>query len=200
MATRGRPRTFDRAAVLERAMVLFWERGYEGASLAELTRVMGIAPPSLYAAFGGKEALFREAVAYYNRTHGAVPQRVLAESATARDGVEALLRHNARAYVEPGHPTGCLVLLAATTSTVDNDHIRRFLAVCRAEDLAALQRRIERGVVEGDVPAGTDTAALARFVAAVLHGMSVQARDGAGHAELSDVVSRAMTAWPDDRP
>ncbi|MEU5725939.1 TetR/AcrR family transcriptional regulator [Micromonospora sp. NPDC047738] len=195
MGTRGRPRAFDRTVALDRAMQVFWERGYEGTSLTDLTTAMGIASPSLYAAFGNKEALFREAVAHYNATHGAVPQRTLEQAPTARAAIEALLQHNAYAYVEPGHPTGCLVLLTATTGAVENDHIRQFMAACRTEDLAILQRRIERGVAEGDVPPDTDSAALARFITAVLQGMSAQARDGADQTTLSDVVAYAMAAW-----
>ena len=176
-------------------MQVFWERGYEGTSLTDLTKAMGIASPSLYAAYGNKETLFQEAVAHYNATHGAVPQRTLEETPTARAAIEALLQHQANAYVEPGHPTGCLVLLAATTGAVENDHIRQFMTACRTEDLATLQRRIERGVAEGDVPPYTDSAVLARFITAVLQGMSSQARDGIDKAALSDIVACAMAAW-----
>jgi AcrR family transcriptional regulator len=141
MAQRGRPRSFDRTAALHRAMELFWERGYEGASLSDLTAAMGIGSPSLYAAFGSKAALFKEAVAYYNATTGG-PQRELEAAPTARAGIEALLRHYARAYVEPGHPPGCMVMLAATTGAAENEEVRRFLAGCRQEDLETLRRRI----------------------------------------------------------
>ena len=195
MATRGRPRTFDRTVALDRATELFWERGYEGTSLNDLTDAMGISPPSLYAAFGSKEALFREAVGFYNATYGAVPQQALEGGRTARESVEGLLRHNAVAYVAPGHPTGCLVLLVAGTGASENDEVRRFMARCRAEDVAAIRRRIDRGVAGGDVPPGTDTAALSHFVAAVLHGMSAQARDGADRATLDAVVTYALAAW-----
>ncbi len=176
-------------------MQVFWERGYEGTSLTDLTQAMGIASPSLYAAFGNKEALFREAVAHYNATHGTVPQRALEKAPTARAAIEELLQYNAYAYVEPGHPTGCLVLLAATTGAVKNDHIRHFMAACRTDDLTNLQRRIERGVAEGDVPPDTESATLARFIMAMLQGMSAQARDGADQAALSDIVTCAMAAW-----
>lgn len=195
MAKRGRPRGFDRTAALRRAMELFWERGYEGASLSDLTEAMGIRSPSLYAAFSSKEALFKEAVDHYNAITGAAPQRALEQAPTAREAIEALLRHHARAYVEPGHPTGCMVMLAATTGATENEEIRRFLTACRQTDLAAVRRRIERGVADGDVPPGTDCARLARFAMAVQHGMSLQARDGASEEELDQVVDCAMAAW-----
>jgi AcrR family transcriptional regulator len=195
MAGRGRPRAFDRTAALRRAMELFWERGYEGASLSDLTAAMGIHPPSLYAAFDCKEELFKEAVAYYNATTGAAPQRALGQAPTARAAIEAVLRHNARVYVEPGHPSGCMVTLAATGGPIENEQVRRFLAACRRSDLDELRQRIERGVAEGDVPPDTDCAMLARFVAAVMHGMSLQARDGADQFALEQVADCAMAAW-----
>jgi AcrR family transcriptional regulator len=195
MARRGRPRAFDRTTALRRAMELFWERGYEGTSLSDLTGAMGIRSPSLYAAFGSKEALFKEAVGYYNTITGAEPLRELEQAPTAQAGIEAFLRQHAKAYVEPGHPTGCMVMLAATTGPIENEEIRRFLAGCRRADLDTIRGRIERGVGAGDVPAGTDCEMLARFVTAVMHGMSLQARDGADQAALERVVDCVMAAW-----
>jgi AcrR family transcriptional regulator len=193
-APRGRPRSFDRTAALHRAMELFWERGYEGTSLSDLTAAMGIRSPSLYAAFGSKEALFKEAVDYYNATTGG-PQRELDAAPTARAAVEALLRHYAEVYVEPGHPRGCLVMLAATTGPTENEEVRRFLADCRRADLETLHRRIARGITDGDLPPGTDCLRLARFVHAVTLGMSLQARDGADRAALEQVADCAIAAW-----
>lgn len=195
MARRGRPRAFDRTTALRRAMELFWERGYEGASLSDLTAAMGIRSPSLYAAFGSKEALFKEAVGYYNTVTGAEPLQALEQAPTARAGIEAFLRHHAKVYVEPGHPTGCMVMLAATAGPTENEEIRRFLAGCRKSDMDTLRHRIERGVAGGDLPAGTDCEALARFASAVMHGMSLQARDGADRAALERVVGCVMAAW-----
>ncbi|WP_329100566.1 TetR/AcrR family transcriptional regulator [Micromonospora sp. NBC_01699] len=195
MAGRGRPRTFDRTVALGRAMEVFWQHGYEGASMAELTTAMGIASPSLYAAFGSKEALFREAVAHYNATEGAAPLAALDGGDTARAGIEAMLRHNARTHVDPSRPLGCMVVLAATAGPAGNDEVRRFLAGCRNDDIAGLRTRVERGVVEGDVPPTVDSAMVARFFGAVQQGMSVQARDGASRETLDDIVTCAMAAW-----
>jgi AcrR family transcriptional regulator len=195
MAKRGRPRTFDRTVALRRAMEVFWLHGYEGASMTDLTSAMGISSPSLYAAFSSKEALFREVVAHYNEVEGAGPQRALDTGATARAAVEAMLRHNARVYADPSRPSGCLVTLAAITGTTENDKVRRFLAECRENDVLDLRRRIERGIADGDVPAGVDATTLARFLGAVLQGMSMQARDGADADQLDQVVSCAMAAW-----
>lgn len=195
MAPRGRPRSFERDVALQQAMETFWEYGYEGTSITDLTTVMGISAPSLYAAFGSKDDLFYEAIGHYNTVLGEAPQRALAEAPTARAAVEAMLRHNAAAYVAPGRPTGCMVMLATPTSAGGNAAVREFLAATRAADLDALQSRIERGITAGDVPAGTDAPALARFVMAVQQGMSLQARDGADHAALTAVADHAMAAW-----
>lgn len=195
MAKRGRPRTFDRTVALRRAMEVFWRRGYQAASMAELTAAMGIASPSLYAAFTSKEALFREAVDLYNATEGLAPQQALNGPGGARQCIEAMLRHNARAYTDPASPTGCLVVLAAIGGIPDSDEVSRFLAQCRRRDVDDIRQRVVRGVEDGDLPDTVDPASLARFVAAVQQGMSVQARDGATAAELDRVVDVAMAAW-----
>ncbi|MFE9390553.1 TetR/AcrR family transcriptional regulator [Streptomyces sp. NPDC006784] len=195
MATRGRPRAFDRDAALERAMHVFWERGYEAATMADLTAAMGIRPPSLYAAFGSKGGLFRAAVALYRRTEGALTRRALAEAPTAREGVRRALRGNACAYTADGKPPGCMIVLAATNCTPENDGIRALLAEDRRAMEGRIRERMDRGVAEGDLPAGADTRALAAFYATVLFGLSVQARDGVPRQDLLGAVEAAMTAW-----
>jgi AcrR family transcriptional regulator len=195
MGERGRPRGFDRGEALKRAMAVFWARGYEGTSMADLTAAMGINSPSLYAAFGCKEALFREAVALYRATDGAPTQRALAEGATARAAIEAMLRDNVVAFSRPDKPGGCFVVLGATNCAPENEAVRDHLADHRKTTRADIERRLERGIADGDLPAGTDTAALASFYATVLQGLSIQARDGASRAALSSVVDCAMEAW-----
>ncbi|MBE1491220.1 TetR/AcrR family transcriptional regulator [Plantactinospora soyae] len=195
MTRRGRPRTFDRAVALERAMEVFWQRGYEGASMTDLTAAMGIGSPSLYAAFGSKEALFREAVALYDEVDGRIPRQLLRDAPTARAGLDALLRHYAQAYVDPARPTGCMVALAATTISAENDQVRAFLAECRQADVANLERRLDRGVSEGDVPSGTDTGTVAEFFYAVSLGMALRARDGASGQTLRRIAEATLAAW-----
>ena len=194
-ARRGRPRGFDRANALLRALELFWERGFEGTSMSELTAAMGISAPSLYTAFGSKEELFRESVAYYNDPERSPTARALRDEPTARQAVEAMLRDNARSYTDPATPRGCLIVLSATTCTPSSTGIRDLLTNLRDQDRHAVRMRLERAVTEGELPGSVDTAALAAFVLTVLHGLSIQARDGASADALDAVVDLSMLAW-----
>ncbi|MFD8701115.1 TetR/AcrR family transcriptional regulator [Kitasatospora sp. NPDC059648] len=192
--TRGRPRSFDREAALDRALRLFWERGYEATSVADLTAAMGIRPPSLYAAFGDKRTLFAEVVAHYRETYGAYPARAYAEEPTARAGVARMLREAAFVLTEPDHPWGCL-LVAATVNCTSPEVVE---ALRKEREAAArdLESRIRADVAAGLEPADTDPAALAQFIATVVQGMTLRARDGAGRTELERVAAAAMRAWP----
>jgi AcrR family transcriptional regulator len=195
MSPRGRPRSFDRTEALKRAMEVFWERGYEGSSLAELTAAMRINSPSLYAAFGSKRQLFDEAVAHYAATDGSTTWHAFASRPTARAAVEALLRSTAESVTQPGKPPGCLIVLAATNCAAENDAVRDDLSDRRRSLVEALRMRLERGIAEGDLPSGTDTRALATFFTTVLQGMSVQARDGATREDLMKALDHLMRAW-----
>ncbi|WP_370932151.1 TetR/AcrR family transcriptional regulator [Amycolatopsis sp. cg13] len=198
MSPRGRPRAFDREHALTQAMLVFWERGYDGASLAELTEAMGIKPPSLYAAFGDKESLFREAVKHYQAEHGRHTMRALTEEPTARAAIEAMLRNNACAYVEPGHPKGCMVVLAATNCTPANASVWEFLAASRDNVRRELCARLRRGVEEGDLSATVDTEALGALYATVFYGLTMQARDGVSLDSLMTVIDLALSMWPEN--
>jgi AcrR family transcriptional regulator len=195
MVERGRPRGFDRTEALRRAMESFWEHGYEGTSIGDLTAAMGIRPPSLYAAFGSKEALFREAVSLYEDMEGEPPLRVLRDASTAREGIEAMLRANVCSYTTPGRPTGCMVVLAATTYTPSTAGIRDFLAEERRAANDAVRERLARGQADGDVPRDADIGALAAYVLSVQFGLSLQARDGASREELDTVVDLMLAGW-----
>lgn len=195
MAARGRPRSFDRATALERAMEAFWAHGYETTSMAELTSVMEISSPSLYAAFGSKEQLFREAVALYDATEGSPVSRALIEEPTAYAAVAAVLRENARAYTGDGKPAGCMIVLAAMNVSDAGADARDHLAQWRRSGVESMVARLDRGVREGELPPDADTATIAAFYTAVLQGMSVQARDGARGEELERVAECALAAW-----
>ena len=193
MATRGRPRAFDRGAALRSAMEVFWAHGYEGTSISDLTTAMGINSPSLYAAFGCKEELFREAVAHYDATEGVDAAAALRDLPTARESIAEVLRHNVIAYTEPGRPPGCMIVLSACTdrSQVVHEHLAGW-RLALEKDFAA---RIRRGIADGDVPTGVDVASVAAFYNTVNHGMAIQARDGAEREKLSAIAEAAIAAW-----
>ncbi|MFF4716154.1 TetR/AcrR family transcriptional regulator [Streptomyces eurythermus] len=194
--TRGRPRSFDRATALEKALLAFWRHGYEATSVSDLTRVMGIGAPSLYAAFGDKQSLFDEVVRVYTGTHGAFGARALEEEPTAREGIARMLREAAAEYTDRSHPQGCMIIHAATNCT--NPEVEALLRDRRNANIAAIESRIRADIAAGLLPAGTDAAALARHTGAVIQGMSQQARDGARREELEALAEIAMAIWPHD--
>ncbi|HTD05417.1 MULTISPECIES: TetR/AcrR family transcriptional regulator [Oxalobacteraceae] len=196
MAERGRPRSFDREAALRQAMEIFWERGYEGTSLADLMAAMNINAPSLYAAFGGKEALFREAVTYYRDTDGSATGEALRQGPTARAAVEAMLMTATTVLTLPGKPTGCLVVLGATNTTPSNRPVDVFLHEIRLASAQSIRKRLLQGIADGELPKETDINQLTAYFTTVLHGMSLQARDGVTQAALQGVVRTAMLIWP----
>ncbi|MFD0319302.1 TetR/AcrR family transcriptional regulator [Streptomyces flavalbus] len=193
---RGRPRGFDRDAALAQATLLFWRHGYEGTSISDLTAAMGISPPSLYAAFGDKRTLFTEVVDRYGATFGAFMNKALDEADDARTGFATMLRQAAVSYTDPRHPAGCLVISAATNYSAQTADIERSLRGRRVANVRSFQRRLEEARDRGALPGDTDTRALAVFFAAVIQGMSQQARDGASTGELLSVAEYAMAAWP----
>ncbi|MFE5241945.1 MULTISPECIES: TetR/AcrR family transcriptional regulator [unclassified Streptomyces] len=196
MATkqRGRPRSFDREAALREATLTFWAQGYETTSIADLSRVMGIGVPSLYAAFGDKRTLFGEAVEAYQATYGTFGGRAMDEEPTARRGVARLLREAAREYTDPGHPRGCMVISAAQNCA--SDQVVAALRERRVESVRDIRRRIQTDIDSGTLPPDADAEALARYTGAVIQGMSQQSRDGASREELEALAELAMRAWP----
>ncbi|KUN02430.1 TetR family transcriptional regulator [Streptomyces yokosukanensis] len=191
---RGRPRSFDRATALRKALMAFWAHGYEATSVSDLTRIMGIGAPSLYAAFGDKRTLFEEVVRVYADTYGAFGDRAIAEEATARAAVVRMLHEAAAAYTDPAHPYGCLIVHAATNCA--SPEVERPLRERRNANIAAVESRIRADLAAGLLPAGTDAAALARHTGAMIQGMSQQARDGANREQLEALAEIAMAIWP----
>jgi AcrR family transcriptional regulator len=193
---RGRPRAFDREAALAAATRLFWRKGYEATSISDLTEAMQIGSPSLYAAFGSKEALYREALRHYTHTYEAVVWGEFKAAATAREAVAALLLDSAEGLTgaRGDTPLGCMV----TLSSVDREERPELADTMRAARGITLDRliaRMEQAVAEGEIPLAADLRGLARFVQTVQSGMSILARDGATAAELEATARIAMLGW-----
>jgi AcrR family transcriptional regulator len=196
MATRGRPRTFDPDTALEQATHLFWKRGYEGTTLSDLAEAMGIASASIYACFGSKADLFRQVMERYGMTYGGPPRQALTEHGTARAAVNAMLHATVDQITRPDAPHYCMLILAAPTGAVENHAVREFLADIRRSQFTAIKERLDRGVADGDLTVPDDVvAAMARYYATMVQGLSVQARDGATRDDLEAVIGCAMAAW-----
>lgn len=191
---RGRPRSFDRERALERAMHLFWRQGYEATSVSDLTRAMGINPPSLYAAFGDKESLYLEALGRYQQRRVESMAKWFDEEPTAKAAVRRLLTEAARKLARAGAPRGSMLVSAMQCSS---EALQAKLAERRASMRAIIKARIDRGLREGELPRGTDTDALVDFYSAVFQGMSFQARAGVTRKRLLATADTAMSAWPE---
>jgi AcrR family transcriptional regulator len=177
-------------------MMVFWDKGFEGASLEELQSAMGgIGPPSFYAAFGSKEQLFFEAVDLYLQTVGGQPGRALESAMTARAGIEAMLREAVDVYCDPGTPRGCLFFLGAVNCTPANKSVQDRMRGYRARVPDLIRKRLERGVRDGDVPEHLDLEPLVSLYAALAHALPLRASDGASRPELLAGVAAAMAAW-----
>ncbi|MET0430590.1 MAG: TetR/AcrR family transcriptional regulator [Microvirga sp.] len=195
MSTRGRPRTFDRAAVLEKAMDVFWQHGFEGSSLSDLTTAMGINSPSLYAAFGSKEALYLEAVRHFSRTTGSGTLQALADESSLRDGLARMLCASIDCATQDLRPRGCMVTLGAIHCAPENERVRAELMEMRRAVRDTLRLRIEKAIADGQLPADSDAGSLATYYASVTPGISIQAHDGAGREELMGIVAHALAAF-----
>jgi AcrR family transcriptional regulator len=191
----GRPREFDPDQALDIALQVFWRRGYEGASMADLTEAMGITKPSLYAAFGNKEELFRKALDRYVDGPGGYVQVALAKP-TAREVVEHLLVKAADAVTDPDHPPGCLAVQGALTCGEAAESIKQELMTRRANGERNLRQRFERAIAEGDLSKEADAADLARYISAILQGMAVQAAGGASREQLRKIAHMTLRTWP----
>jgi len=191
----GRPREFDVDQAVERALNLFWRRGYEGTSMSDLTAALGITRASLYAAFGNKEALFQRAMDRYEAKAGAY--RIAADqAATSLDAVHLWLTGPVELHGDKQNPPGCLGVQGALACGVESEAVRRDLAARRQRGEAAIRRRLQRAAKEHDLPGDDDPADLARYLSALIYGMAVLAAGGATRAELRGVSDVALRHWP----
>jgi AcrR family transcriptional regulator len=176
-------------------MEVFWQHGFEGSSMTDLTTAMGISSPSLYAAFGSKEALYLEAVRHFSETAAAGTFRALMEAPTLREGLAGMLNASIGCSTQQGRPQGCMIALGATHCAPENDGIRQELKEMRRTLQDTLRLKFEAAIADGLLPPDADAASLAAYYATVVHGISIQARDGATREELTAVVAHALAAF-----
>jgi AcrR family transcriptional regulator len=191
----GRPREFDLENALDRALLVFWRNGYEGASIADLTDAMGINPPSLYAAFGNKEGLFRKVVDRYIERYAGFWE-VARAAPTARAMVEHLLHASVDFVTDESNPRGCLMVRGAMACSEAANKIRDELVTRRATGEAMLRERFERAIGTSEMPPELDPADYARYIMTVLEGLSVQAAGGASREDLRKVAAMTLRTWP----
>lgn len=195
---RGRPRSFDTETALDRATEVFWRHGFQGASLAELTAATGLSKPSLYAAFGDKEALYLQCLQRYAQRTTDLQTEALESEPDARRAVEGYMRAAARMQSDPSLPGGCLIVngtadcgMSSTPMAVD--------AALRSHSGGTEQRllhRLKRAEREGQLPAALEAKSLAALFASVLTGMAVMAKAGQPRKKLDEVVTAALSVWP----
>jgi AcrR family transcriptional regulator len=191
----GRPRGFAENEALEAAMRVFWERGYEGSTLADLTEAMRINRSSMYATFGDKEALFRLAIARYAEGPAAYVRESL-EQPTVRAVVEALLRGALELLTDPSHPRGCLSVQGALACGSHAEPVKQAMIEWRKQGESAIQKRLQRARREGDLAKDVDPGDLARYISTVLTGLGVQAANGSTPAEMTRLVDMFLRSMP----
>lgn len=192
---RGRPLSFDREQAVQKAMLLFWQHGYEATSLNDLTAALQVKPSSIYTAFGDKKGLFLAAVQRY--VSGPVnAESIILGAATAQEAALGLLRTAAIGFTGESTPRGCLLASSAISCSASAQDVKEALADLRKGIEASLRDKIKRSLKDGSLPAGTDPAALAAHTMAVIQGMSTLARDGATRASLLKAADMAMRCWP----
>lgn len=193
---RGRPRQFDADKALDQALEVFWRKGYEGTALPDLTRAMKINRPSLYAAFGNKEELFKQVLDRYAKKTACYIAEAL-ELPTARKVAEHVLESAVEMMTRPSFPRGCLLVHGALSCSESSRQMGEELATRRKTAETLLRKRFERAKTDGDLPTSARPAELAKYLATILHGLSVQSSAGATRAELKQVARLALSIWPE---
>lgn len=192
---KGRPREFCVDAALAAALRVFWTKGYDGTSLTDLTEAMGITRPSLYAAFGNKEALFGKALDLYEQEKLAYTRAAL-DQPTARGVAEFFLRGGLANLSRTDEPDGCMGVISAVACGAEAESIKAAVVARRVSSHAALVDRFERAKAAGDLPAHVDVGGLTSFLFAIMQGMAVQAGSGASKDELDRLVETSLAIWP----
>ncbi|UCB33213.1 TetR/AcrR family transcriptional regulator (plasmid) [Duffyella gerundensis] len=193
---KGRPRSFNREQALKKALDLFWRKGFEPASVAELCSAMEINPPSLYSAFGNKARLFIEAVNYYERVYWQATWARLEETQEITEAIDRFFSEAADILLSPSAPCGCMVVLAAINVSAESADVVKAVSVLRQEGKDLFEKRLAKAVQEKQLPAKTNTAALATVLNTLLEGMSIEAKDGASIESLKSIGQHASKLLP----
>ena len=191
----GRPRSFDPGQALRAVLLLFWKHGFDGTSYTELTAATGMSKPTLYATFGDKIELFRKAMVLYAEQSLEVYQRALAQP-TAREAVEACLRLARGLHAQADEPEVCFLVQGALTGSADTQELREEVSALQRQATQLLQKRLERGKRNGELPSTANTRVMAEYFTSVVTGLSVQAATGTSRRDLREVVEMAMASWP----
>ncbi|MFF8784297.1 TetR/AcrR family transcriptional regulator [Streptomyces sp. NPDC015125] len=197
MPPAGRPRAFDMEAVLEAAMLLFWEQGYEATSLAQLRAATGLSSASLYGAFGSKEGLFKQVVEHYMKGPGGAIDDIEDETVCPREAVAGLLHCSIDMQADSSHPTGCLIALSGTMRAPGEEHagVRAAVAARREADRVRIRACVERGIAAGELDADADADGVTTMIHSFLLGLSTQLRDGVAAATLHAAVDVLLLNW-----
>ncbi|WP_332698715.1 TetR/AcrR family transcriptional regulator [Halalkalibacter lacteus] len=192
MARTGRPRVFDKELAISKAMVLYWEQGFESTSLAQLKEAMGISSASFYAAFGSKENLFKEVIDRYNTSYGKVTDCLTDTSIKSKVAIEKALRQTAKMQTDSSHPTGCMLVLSANVCSEKNNHVRDLVFKERSLVRLNLEECIIRGQENGEITREVKADVLCTLIEAFMYGISTQARDGISYKSIDQAITQIM--------
>lgn len=195
--TRGRPRDFNKEEALEKALALFWQKGFETTSINDLTSAMGIMPPSLYSTFGNKEKLFWAAVDLYSAKYAVNISKTLAEKTNVKEAMHHLLKKLAQSYVSNKTPNGCLIVCASINYSENSTNINMILQKMRESSEKVIVNRIKEGIRIKEIPSSVDAKKLGKFFATFIQGMTIQSKDGASIRDLESIIDLAMNIWPE---
>ncbi|AKR43957.1 TetR/AcrR family transcriptional regulator [Methylophilus sp. TWE2] len=197
MAPAGRPRTFDKSLALRNAMHVFWAKGYEGTTMSDLVEAIGVKGPSVYAAFGNKDAIFVEAVKEYSEMMLSGPLKALTEEPDIYQSIKKLLQANLEFFMNSANPRGCLIMTSAINATPEHTDLVNFVRTYRDDYKERLVKRFELALLEKQIRNHSDTSDLAEYYLTVIHGMALRAKDGSTLNQLSKVVEISLSGLRD---